>query len=70
MKQPELARLDDRCILTIYSTKTDNGEDAFYYDLPDKAKLFKLIGFMEAIKLELLDYANENPSNEEIEDEY
>ncbi len=64
MEQEDLREMDDRCILTVYSTKTKDGQDAFRYDLPEKDKLFKLIGFMEAIKLDLLDYANENPENE------
>jgi len=59
----DLRDIDERCILTIYSTKTLDGKDAFRYDLPDNDKLFKLIGFMEAIKLDLLDYASEDPDN-------
>lgn len=64
MKEEDLRDIDERCVLTIYSTKLKDGRDAFRYDLPEKDKLFKLIGFMEAIKLDLLDYANENPDNE------
>lgn len=59
-----LIELDERCVLTVYTTYTENGKEAFRYDLPDKEKLFKLIGFLEAIKLDLLDFANENPENE------
>lgn len=57
----ELREIDDRCILTVYSTKTKDGKPAFRYDFPEKDKLFELIGFLEAIKLDLLDYANSNP---------
>jgi len=64
MNETDLRDIDERCILTVYATRTKDGKDAFRYDLPDKDKLFKLIGFMEAIKLDLLDYANENPENE------
>jgi len=60
----ELIELDERCILTVYSTKTKAGLDAFRYDLPEKDKLFKLIGFLEAIKLELLNYAGNRCDNE------
>jgi len=61
----DLRDCDERCVLTVYSTFTKNGKSAFRYDLPDKEKLFNLIGFMEVIKLDLIDYSNENPENEE-----
>lgn len=65
MNEEELLEMDERCILTVYSTKMKDGRDAFRYDLPDREKLFKLIGFLEAIKLDLLDYANEEYREDE-----
>ena len=48
----------DRCILTIFEGVNKDDKQIYWWDYPDKEKIFKIIGIMEAVKLDLLNEAD------------
>lgn len=58
-----------KCILKIY-VKRDEETGTLYIDweFPEKCKIFPLIGILETIKQDLIDYNNELSFDSEIND--
>ena len=56
-------------ILKIKKYTNEEGVDKYEWDFPDKENVYKLVGILEQIKLDLLDYiAMSSCENEDEED--
>lgn len=50
---------DKKCLLKVYAEYED-GKVFIDWEFPDKCKVFALVGIMETIKQDLIDYNIEN----------